>query len=303
MRFIAQEVREHLAELGFRSIAEAVGRSEVLDVDAAVQHWKTRGLDLRPIFHKPELPEGAARHCTTTQDHGLEKALDNTLIQLSEGALRATATRFELDLPVRNVNRTVGTMLGYEVTKRCGGRRPARRHHRRHAHRVGRPELRRVPAARDDAAARGDSNDYVGKGLSGGRITCARTRRRRSWPRTTSSPATCCSTARRAARRSSAASSASGSACAIRRAGRRRGHGDHGCEYMTGGRAVVLGGTGRNFAAGMSGGVAFVLDEARLPSDATARWSTSTARRDDRELFRALVEPPRRDRVHGAHGC
>ena len=89
MRFIAQEVREYLAELGFRSIEEAVGQTEVLDVDAAVHHWKTEGLDLRPIFHKPELPEGASRHCTTSQDHGLEKALDNTLIQLSEGALKS----------------------------------------------------------------------------------------------------------------------------------------------------------------------------------------------------------------------
>ena len=119
MRFIAQEVREHLAELGFRSVEEAVGQSEVLDVDAAVHHWKTQGLNLRPIFHKPELPEGASRHCTTSQDHGLERALDNTLIQLSEGALRS-GDKVRLDLPVRNVNRTVGTMLGYEVTKRWG---------------------------------------------------------------------------------------------------------------------------------------------------------------------------------------
>ena len=152
MRFIAQEVREHLAELGFRSIEEAVGQTEVLDVDGAVQHWKTHGLDLRPIFHKPELPEGASRHCTTTQDHGLEKALDNTLIQLSEGALR-NGDKVRLDMPVRNVNRTVGTMLGYEVTKRWGADGLPDDTIDVTLPRVGRAELRRVPAARGDPAA------------------------------------------------------------------------------------------------------------------------------------------------------
>jgi glutamate synthase (NADPH/NADH) large chain len=169
MRFIAQEVREYLAELGFRSIEEAVGQTEVLDVDTAVHHWKTFGLDLRPIFHKPELPEGASRHCTTTQDHGLERALDNTLIQLSEGALQS-GDKVRLDLPVRNVNRTVGTMLGYEVTKRWGADGlPTTPSTSRCAAR--RPELRGVPARGVTLRLVGDSNDYVGKGLSGGRIT------------------------------------------------------------------------------------------------------------------------------------
>ena len=121
MRFIAQEVREYLAELGFRTLAEAVGHAEVLDVDDAVRHWKTEGMDLAPIFRDAaSCPPGTPRHRTKAQDHGLEKALDNTLIQLCEGALRS-GDKVRLDLPVRNVNRTVGTMLGYELTKAWGG--------------------------------------------------------------------------------------------------------------------------------------------------------------------------------------
>ena len=112
-----------------------------------MHHWKTYGLDLRPIFHKPELPEGASRHCTTTQDHGLERALDNTLIQLSEGALRS-GDKVRLDLPVRNVNRTVGTMLGYEVTKRWGADGLPDDTIDVTLRRLGRPELRGVPAPR-----------------------------------------------------------------------------------------------------------------------------------------------------------
>src|SRR4029079_12400857 len=114
--YIAEEVRELLAELGFHSVAEAVGHAELLDVDDAVRHWKTEGMDLSPIFAMPQLPPGTPRHRTKAQDHGLEKALDNTLIQLCEGALRS-GDKGRLDLPVRNVNRTVGTMLGYELTK------------------------------------------------------------------------------------------------------------------------------------------------------------------------------------------
>src|SRR2546421_683040 len=119
-RFIAQEVREYLARLGLRSLAEAIGRVDLLDSAEAVGHWKAAGLDLAPILHRPDLPDGAALSCVTSQDHGLDKALDNTLIQLAEGALEE-GRPVRLDLPIRNVNRTVGTMLGYEVTRRWGG--------------------------------------------------------------------------------------------------------------------------------------------------------------------------------------
>jgi len=117
--FIAEEVREYLAQLGFRTLAEAVGQASLLEAAEAVDHWKAHGLDLAPVLYQPELPEGSARRNTTHQDHGIERALDNTLIQLAEGALQ-DGTPLHLELPVRNVNRTVGTMLGYEVTKRWG---------------------------------------------------------------------------------------------------------------------------------------------------------------------------------------
>ena len=146
MRFIAQEVREYLAELGFRTLAEAVGHAEVLDVDDAVRHWKTEGLDLSPIFAMPQLPPGTPRHRTKAQDHGLEKALDNTLIQLCEGALRS-GDKVRLDLPCAT-STARSARCSATSSPGVGRRGPARRHDRRHAHRLGRAELRRVRAAR-----------------------------------------------------------------------------------------------------------------------------------------------------------
>ena len=261
MRFIAQEVREYLAALGFRSVAEAVGHAEMLDTRAAVEHWKTAGLDLSPIFHVPDgVDPSAPRHQTRQQDHGLEKALDNTLIQLAEGALDA-GEPVRLELPVRNVNRTVGTMLGYELTRRWGGE--------------GLPDdtidVTLTGSAGQSFGAFvprgitlrlvGDSNDYFGKGLSGGRLTL------RPDP-----------DARFAAEQNIIAGNVIlygatggevfirgvvGERFCVRNSGAQavvEGVGDHGCEYMTGGAVVVLGKIGRNFAAGMSGGVAYVLD-------------------------------------------
>jgi glutamate synthase (NADPH/NADH) large chain len=259
-RFIAQEVREYLAALGFRSIAEAVGHAELLETDSAVRHWKTEGLDLSPILHVPQLPADASRHCTAAQDHGLEKALDNTLIQLCEAALQE-GKPVRLDLPVRNVNRTVGTMLGSELTRRWGG--------------AGLPDdtidVTLTGSAGQSFGAfvprgitlrlHGDANDYAGKGLSGGRVVL-RPESSAPFP----------------AERNVIAGNvllygATGGEMFVRGVVGERfcvrnsgaiavveGVGDHGCEYMTGGRAVVLGAIGRNFAAGMSGGVAYVLD-------------------------------------------
>ncbi|EHR49514.1 glutamate synthase family protein [Saccharomonospora marina XMU15] len=258
--FVAQEVREYLARLGFRSVAEAVGHAELLDTRKAVEHWKASGLDLSPIFHVPELEPRAARHQVVAQDHGLDKALDNTLIQLAEGAL-SSGDKVRLELPVRNVNRTVGTMLGSELTKRWGG--------------DGLPDdtidITFTGTAGQSFGAFlpkgitlrlvGDGNDYVGKGLSGGRITVRPPLE-----------------ARFAAEEHIIAGNvicygATGGEVFLRgKVGERfcvrnsgalavvEGVGDHGCEYMTGGRVVVLGPTGRNFAAGMSGGIAYVLD-------------------------------------------
>ncbi|MFD4302915.1 glutamate synthase large subunit [Streptomyces albidoflavus] len=263
--FIAEEVRELLAELGFRSIEEAVGHAELLDTERAVAHWKAEGLDLEPLFHVPDLPDGAVRHQITTQDHGLEKALDNELIKLAADALAAhtaeDAQPVRAQVAIRNINRTVGTMLGHEVTKKFGG--------------AGLPDdtidLTFTGSAGQSFGAfvprgvtlrlEGDANDYVGKGLSGGRIVVRPDR-----------------AADHLAEYSTIAGNtigygATGGEIYLRgRTGERfcvrnsgatvvsEGVGDHGCEYMTGGHAVVLGETGRNFSAGMSGGIAYVID-------------------------------------------
>ncbi|HEX3706873.1 MAG TPA: glutamate synthase large subunit [Mycobacteriales bacterium] len=256
--FIAEEVREHLAALGFRSIEEAVGQVESLDTGAAIEHWKANGLDLAPILHVPEV-EGP-RHQTRAQDHGLDKALDNTLVQLTEGAL-SDAQPVRLELPIRNVNRTVGTILGHEVTKRYAD--------------AGLPEgtidVTFTGSAGQSFGAfvprgvtlrlLGDSNDYLGKGLSGGRIVL-RPDLAASFPAEDNVIAGNVilygATGGEAFIRGVV-----GERFCVRNSGAVavvEGVGDHACEYMTGGRVVILGATGRNVAAGMSGGIAYVLD-------------------------------------------
>ncbi|MFG2403005.1 glutamate synthase large subunit [Streptomyces brevispora] len=263
--FIAQEVREILAELGFRTIEEAVGHAELLDTDRAITHWKAQGLDLKPLFHVPELADGAVRHQIAEQDHGLAKALDNELIKLAADALKAdsaeAAQPVRAQIAIRNINRTVGTMLGHEVTKKFGG--------------AGLPEdtidITFTGSAGQSFGAflpsgvtlrlEGDANDYVGKGLSGGRVIVRPDRGADHLAEYSTIAG------------NTIAYGATGGELFLRgRTGERfcvrnsgatvvsEGVGDHGCEYMTGGHAVVLGETGRNFAAGMSGGVAYVID-------------------------------------------
>ncbi|HUA27458.1 MAG TPA: glutamate synthase large subunit [Streptosporangiaceae bacterium] len=258
--FLAQEVREYLAELGFRSLDEAVGRVELLDTAAAVEHWKAAGLDLDPVLHVPAVERGAARHAVIGQDHGLDRALDNTLIQLAEGAL-ADGTPVTLELPVRNVNRTVGTMLGYEVTRRWGGRGlPDNTIDISFRGSAGQSFGAFLPAGVTLRLA-GDANDYLGKGLSGGRIIAA-----------PSPEATFVAEHQIIAGNVIGYGATSGEILlrgvvgerfCVRNSGATavaEGTGDHGCEYMTGGRVAVLGPVGRNFAAGMSGGIAYLLD-------------------------------------------
>jgi glutamate synthase (NADPH/NADH) large chain len=258
--YLAEEVRELLAALGFRTLADAVGHAELLDVSRAVDHWKASGLDLAPVLHVPELPAGVSRHCITEQDHGLAKALDNQLIELCAPALE-TGEPVRATLPVRNVNRAVGTMLGSQITRTFGG--------------AGLPDgtvdLTFVGSAGQSFGAflpsgvtlrlEGDANDYVGKGLSGGRVVI-RPDRAAGYPAeenviagnvilygATSGEAFLRGVVgERFAVRNSGA-------CAVV-----EGVGDHACEYMTGGRVVILGPTGRNVAAGMSGGIAYLLD-------------------------------------------
>ncbi|KMS85903.1 glutamate synthase, partial [Streptomyces regensis] len=258
--FIAQEVREYLAALGFRSIAEAVGHAELLDTRDAVDHWKAEGLDLSPIFEVPEIEPGAARHQVVAQDHGLDKALDNTLIQLAEGALRS-GDRVKLDLPVRNVNRTVGTMLGHELTKQWGGEGlPDDTIDITFTGTAGQAFGAFVPKG-ITLRLRGDGNDYVGKGLSGGRIVV---RPPEDAPIVAEEHIIAGNVIGYGATGGELFLRGKvGERFCVRNSGALavvEGVGDHGCEYMTGGRVVVLGKTGRNFAAGMSGGVAYVLD-------------------------------------------
>jgi glutamate synthase (NADPH/NADH) large chain len=259
--FVAQEVREYLAALGFRTLEEAVGRTEMLDTRPAIDYWKAAGLDLSPILHVPSTADSEVpRHRTKDQDHGLEKALDNTLIALAEGALE-DGTPVRLDLPVRNVNRTVGTMLGYHLTRQWGGE--------------GLPD-NTIDVTLTGSAGQsfgaflprgitlrlaGDANDYVGKGLSGGRITV---RPHPEAPFTAEHNIIAGNVILYGATSGELfLRGMVGERFCVRNSGALavvEGVGDHGCEYMTGGQVVVLGPTGRNFAAGMSGGIAYVLD-------------------------------------------
>ncbi|HUC56184.1 MAG TPA: glutamate synthase large subunit [Streptosporangiaceae bacterium] len=258
--FVAQEVREYLAALGFRTLDEAVGQAELLASAAKPGSAASSFLDLTPLLAVPPLPGGAARHQVRKQQHHLELALDNTLIQLSEGALEE-GHQVKIELPVRNVNRTVGTMLGYEVTRRWGGE--------------GLPDNTIVVGLHGSAGQSlgaflpsgitlrltGDANDYVGKGLSGGRVIIVPDE-----------------DAPFAAEQQIIAGNVIGYGATsgemflrgvvgerfcVRNSGAvavAEGTGDHGCEYMTGGRVAILGPVGRNFAAGMSGGIAYLLD-------------------------------------------
>jgi glutamate synthase (NADPH/NADH) large chain len=257
--YIATEVREYLAALGFRSLDEAIGHVEMLDTTAAVEHWKAAGLDLTPILRPLDLPPGTPLHRVTEQDHGLEKALDHELIEMSADALeRGEPVR--ITLPIRNVNRTVGTMLGHEVTRRWSEGLPPDTVDITLTGSAGQSFGAFVPRG-ITLRLFGDANDYLGKGLSGGRLVI-RPDRSATFPAERNI----------IAGNVIAYGATSGEIFLRGQVGERfcvrnsgvtavvEGVGDHGCEYMTGGVVVVLGRTGRNFAAGMSGGVAYVLD-------------------------------------------
>jgi glutamate synthase (NADPH/NADH) large chain/glutamate synthase (ferredoxin) len=259
--FVAEELRQIMAKLGFRTINEMVGRVDKLKIHKAVDHWKAKGLDLTPLLKAPDVGPEIPRYCVQKQDHGLTGVLDNKLIELCKPALEKK-DKVSLDLPIRNVNRTVGTMLSSRVAKQYGLE--------------GLPEdtitIKFSGSAGQSFGAflsrgitlilEGESNDYLGKGLSGGKIIVFPPKQALYVPEETiligntslyggtQGEAYCYGMA--------------GERFAVRNSGVRavvEGTGDHGCEYMTGGVVVVLGQTGRNFAAGMSGGVAFVLNE------------------------------------------
>ena len=266
--YIAEEVREYLAQLGYRTLKEAVGHVEMIDARKAVDHWKAKGLDISPMLEVPQNPYNQTPFMSVAQDHGLDEALDNELIAQSQTAI-ADARPVNISVPIRNVNRTVGTMLGYEVTKAWGGAGLPDGTIKIHfTGSAGQSFGAFVPAG-IEMRLEGDSNDYLGKGLSGGRIILHPHRESTfvaeenviagnviGYGATGGEIFIRGTVGERFCVRNSGATAVV------------EGVGDHGCEYMTGGRVVVLGATGRNFAAGMSGGIAYVYDpDGQFPSN------------------------------------
>ncbi len=259
---LAEELREIMAQLGFRTINEMVGRVDRLDTRAAIDHWKAKGLDFSAILHKPEVPEHFKTYCAEPQDHGLEASLDMTVLLDGCKPALERAEPVALDLEIRNVNRTVGTILCSEVTKRYGrGGFQEEDTIRLNFHGSAGQSLMAFGVHGVTARVEGDVNDYCGKGLSGGKIIVYPPRESTFVPEENIIAGNVVlygATSGELYLRGIA-----GERFCVRNSGAMavvEGIGDHGCEYMTGGRAVILGKTGRNFAAGMSGGIAYVLD-------------------------------------------
>ncbi|HYR42217.1 MAG TPA: glutamate synthase large subunit [Terriglobia bacterium] len=259
-RMIAEQVRELMAKLGFRTVDEMVGRRDRLDLRGAIEHWKAKKLDLTPILYMPPVPEHVITRRVHQQDHGIDKALDNLLLELAKDALQHK-TPVELQLPIRNANRTVGTILGSEITRRYGAQGlPDGTIKIRFTGSAGQSFGAFIPKGLN-LTLEGDANDYFGKGLSGGRIVIfppASATFKAEENIVIGNVALYGATSGEAFIRGVA-----GERFAVRNSGAVavvEGVGDHGCEYMTAGRVVVLGRTGRNFAAGMSGGIAYVID-------------------------------------------
>ncbi|MTB05143.1 MAG: glutamate synthase subunit alpha, partial [Actinobacteria bacterium] len=256
--YIAEEVREILASLGFKTLLEAVGHVEYLDTKRAVDHWKASGLDLAPLLVRPDVV--SALHNTSKQDHGLDAALDNKLIELAQPALTKKEI-VKINLPVRNVNRTVGTMLGAEITRKHGGGGLADNTIDVILHGSAGQSLGAFIPSGLTIRLFGDSNDYVGKGISGGRVIVRPDEK--STFKSDENVIAGNVIGYGATSGQIMIRGVVGERFCVRNSGATaivEGIGDHGCEYMTGGTVVVLGRTGRNFAAGMSGGRAFVLD-------------------------------------------
>jgi glutamate synthase (NADPH/NADH) large chain len=256
--YIAEEVREILAQLGFKTMQEAIGHVEYLDTRKAIDHWKASGLDLAPLLVRPDVV--SPLHNTIKQDHGLDKALDNQLISLSLPALEKGES-VKIDLPVRNVNRTVGTMLGAEVTRRYGVEGLPSGTIDVVLHGSAGQSLGAFIPSGLSIRLYGDSNDYVGKGISGGRVV-VRPDEKASF-KSQNNVIAGNVIGYGATSGEIFIRGVVGERFCVRNSGALaivEGIGDHGCEYMTGGTVIVLGQTGRNFAAGMSGGRAFVLD-------------------------------------------
>ena len=259
--FVAEQLRRIMAQLGFRAINEMVGRSDLLDAEQAVEHWKARGLDFSEIFYRPRVPARVARYHCQQQDHGLERALDWKLIDLAEPALER-GERVDIQLPIRNVHRTVGAMLSGRIARRHGSAGLAHDTiYCRFSGSAGQ-SFGAFLAKGVTLELEGDTCDYMGKGLSGGKIIIYPPRASTFLPEENILVGNVCLYG--ATSGEVYLQGMAGERFAVRNSGVSavvEGCGDHGCEYMTKGVVVVLGSTGRNFAAGMSSGVAFVLDE------------------------------------------
>ncbi len=299
MEFLAQEVREYLAELGFRSIEEAVGHSELLDVDRAVEHWKASGLDLQPVLVGPDFSDDEPRHNEHGQKHDLDKHFDNELIRLSADPLSTTAGSVTIDLPVRNTERAVGTMLGHEITLRHG----------EHGLPNGTIDVTLHGSAGQSFGAFmpsgitlrlfGDSNDYVGKGLCGGEIIVRPDTRATLTAEDNVIAGNVIGYG--ATRGSMFLRGTVGQRFLVRNSGATavvEGVGDHALEYMTGGLAVILGATGHNLGAGMSGRHRVRLRPQPRPREPRLPGERRTAPRDTRQRRRRDPErPPRAPRA------
>ncbi len=260
--FVAEEMREVMAELGFRTVAEMIGRADILDTRKAIDHWKARGLDFSRLLHHQEaISPGEPVYCTEEQDHGLERALDHQLITLSQPALRAREP-VEINLPITNANRTVGAMLSGQVAKRYGEEGLPEDTVRINFSGSAGQSFGAFLAKGITLNLQGDTNDYFGKGMSGGRIVVTP---HPDSPFTPEENIIIGNVAMYGATGGRAfIHGVAGERFCVRNSGVEavvEAVGDHGCEYMTGGLVVVLGDTGRNFAAGMSGGIAFVYDK------------------------------------------
>ncbi len=290
--FIAEEVREYMAQLGVRTMDELVGRVDLLEVNAAIDHWKARGLDFSAILHKPHVPQRVAVRRVQAQEHAIVDILDRRLIEACAPAIEKKE-KVDVSFPIRNSNRTAGAMLSGAITKKHGADALA----------DGTVNIRFTGTAGQSFGAflvkgvtfdlEGDANDYVGKGLSGGRVVVR-------LPKTSTLEADRNMIVGNTVLYGATSGEAyfngmAGERFAVRNSGAHavvEGVGDHGCEYMTGGRVIVLGETGRNFAAGMSGGVAYVLDESGQFNTRCNMQMVAfeTLGDDDRQFLRTMVE-------------
>jgi len=290
MKFIAMEVRELMAQLGFRKLEDMVGRTDMLEARHAVDHWKARGIDLSNLLYSPKVGPEVGKFCSEAQDHGIDKSMDiTTLLPLCKDAIEK-GEKVKATLPIRNVNRTVGTILGNEITKRHWQGLPDDTVHLHFQGSAGQSFGAFVPKG-VTLEIEGDTNDYIGKGLSGGRILV--------YPPAAS---TFAAEENIIAGNTALYGATSGELFLRGMAGERfavrnsgvdtvvEGVGDHGCEYMTGGRVVVLGTTGRNFAAGMSGGIAYVLDEKGDFATRCNAGMVDLLKLDDKEEIDSLYE-------------